>query len=115
MLVLAALTAFLWLGPPGSAYRANDAYAACVTRAESLGTAAAEGGLDPEYIAAMSECAEHCEPITDPSWLETVGLFMQTRVSSSRDGPSCLWQQPGFSDIIPFLPGDDMHDVGPRN
>lgn len=67
----------------------------------------ADGELNPEYVAAMSVCAQYCESIVDPSWLETMGLFVQTRVSSSRDEASCVWQ-PGFSDIIPLLPGDDM-------
>ena len=68
--------------------------------------------MNPEYVSAMSECSQYCEPIEDPSWLEKVGLFVQTRFSAGDDRPSCV-PQPGFSDIVPLLPGDDMDDVSP--
>ena len=111
-IALALLAGLLWLSPAGSAYLANDDFAACATRAEPLGTVGADGELNPEFLTAMTACAEYCESIVDPSWLETVGLFVQTRVSPSRDGPSCVWQ-PGFSGIIPLLPGDDMPEPAP--
>ena len=104
------LTLVLWIGPAGSAWQANNDFAACITRAESLYTYRIDGEVNPEYISAMSECAQYCEPIDDPSWLETIGLFFQTRVSAGQDGPSCV-PQPGFSDVIPLLPGDDTNVV----
>ena len=109
---LALLTMLLWIGPAGSAWQANDDFAACITRADSLFTYRIDGEVNPEYISAMSECAQYCESIDDPSWLEMVGLFVQTRVSASQEGPSCVLQ-PGFSDIIPFLPGEDTADAPP--
>ncbi len=97
------VSVLLWMGPAGSAYRANDDLAACVERAELQGASTPGGEFGPEYVAAVADCAVHCERLAEPSWLETVGLFVQTRLSTGRDGPSCV-DQPGFSDVIPFLP-----------
>lgn len=90
---LSVLVTLLVLGPPGNAYRANESFAACVGAIE-----VSQQQLAGEGIAACAE--EHCASWA-PNRLELVGVWVQSRVSESRDGASCI-EPPELSDI--FLP-----------
>lgn len=98
VLVVGVVSLLLVAGPPGSAYRTNGAFAACIEDA-LIAELTAE-----EYMKRSAECFRQlCPDGWEPSRIEKIGLFAQTRLSG-RDGPSCVWP-PELGDI--FLPEDN--------
>ncbi len=93
VLAAAVLGLLVVIGPPGSAYRANEAFAVCWEDA---------GGQElvgEEFFVRVVECkTQYCPPRWEPSRLEKAGLFLQTRLSG-KDGPSCT-DPPELGDIL---------------
>ena len=84
------------IGPSGSGYRTNQAFAVCWE------DAAAREPAGEEFFARVVECkTQYCPPRWEPSRLEKVGLFLQTRLSE-KDSPSRV-DPPELGNII--LPG----------
>jgi hypothetical protein len=96
---------FTWLGPPGTAFRANAGFQRCTADASSLERVADDGTVNPQWQALVQGCADrYCSTIEPMSHLEAVGLFVQTRLAGE-DRLSCVYEV-DFSDIFPFLPSD---------
>lgn len=93
-LALGILLTLFEVGPPGQAYRTDDAFSACA--------ASVDGETDPHASDdGFRECViEHCLD-WEPSRLELMGIWVRFRVSDSSSGASCVGP-PELADI--FLP-----------